>query len=280
MGRCRLGARIGAGFLLGCWILGNRPRWPPQEDQDRLFIVVLPSVLFVELAALFPRAPRWLIWPLRAALIVGIAPALLYGSSYLSNHAGPGTADWSTVQAIAILGGLAALLAVVWSLLGLLSYRNPGLIHALCLAITSAGAAITVMLSGYATGGQNGLALAAALLGVATSMAALRWTARGTRPLGVAIVLLYSLLVAGRFFGELSSTHGILLFISPLLAWLPDLPGLRRLPSWARNLSRVLFVGLLVAVVLVAAARKALENHSDTSGTEEPSAADYAEFGR
>ena len=125
----------------------------------------------------FPRAPRWLIWPLRAALIVGIAPVLLYGSSYLSNHAGPGTADWSTVQAIAILGGLAALLAVVWSLLGLLSYRKPSLIHALCLAITSAGAAITVMLSGYATGGQNGLALAAALLGAATGMAALGWAA-------------------------------------------------------------------------------------------------------
>ena len=57
-------------------------------------------------------------------------------------------------------------------------------------------------------------------------------------PLGVAVVGLYSLLVIGRFFGELSSTHAIVLFASPLLAWLPELPGLRCLPQWARNLAR------------------------------------------
>jgi hypothetical protein len=66
----------------------------------------------------------------------------------------------------------------------------------------------------------------------------------------VAIVLLYSLVVIGRFFGELSSAHAILLFGSPLLAWLPELPLVRRLPRWARELTRVVLVSLFVAAIV------------------------------
>jgi hypothetical protein len=135
------------------------------------------------------------------------------------------------------------------------------------------------MLSGYATGGQDGLPLAAALLGAAITSAAFWRRAPGTRPLALALIMLYSLLVVGRFFGELSSTHALLLFTSPLLGWLPELPGLRRLPRWARELSRVLLVGILVAAVVVLSARKAFENPS-SAGADEPSAEDYSNFGR
>ena len=55
----------------------------------------------------------------------------------------------------------------------------------------------------------------------------------------------------GRFFGELSSLHAILLFCIPLLAWLPELPHLRRLPSWARGLTSVVLVGFAVSVILL-----------------------------
>jgi hypothetical protein len=236
---------VAAGFFLGCWLLGNRPHWPLSEDQDRLFVLVLPAIVLVELLALSPRVPRWLVWPARAAVVVGTAPVLLHGSTYLSTE--HGAAEWSPVQACAILGALAAVLATVWTLVTLLTFRAPGTIHAVCLATTSAGAAVTVMLSGYATGGQDGLPLAAALLGAATMTAAFGWSARGKLPLGVAIIGLYSLLVVGRFFGELSSTHGVLLFASPLLGWLPELHGLGRMPRWARNLCRVLLVGTLVS---------------------------------
>jgi hypothetical protein len=269
---------VAAGFFLGCWLLGNRPHWPLREDQDRLFVLVLPAIVLVELLAIFPRVPRWLVWPLRVAVVAGTAPVLLYGSTYLS--AEQGAAEWSAVQACAILGGLAAFLATVWSLIAVLTYRSPGTNHAVCLAMTSAGAAVTVMLSGYATGGQDGLSLAAALAGAATITAVFGWSARGALPLGVAIIGLYALLVVGRFFGELRSTHGILLLASPLLGWLAELPGLRRLPKWARNLSRVLFVGTLVSGVVIHTAMNLSDKPASASESNEPSAEDYSNFGR
>jgi hypothetical protein len=269
---------VAAGFFLGCWLLGNRPHWPLREDQDRLFVLVLPAIVLVELLAISPRVPRWLVWPLRAAVVAGTAPVLLHGSTYLS--AENGVAEWSLVQACAVLGGLAAFLATVWSLHALLTSRSPGMTHAVCLATTCAGAAVTVMLSGYATGGQDGLPLAAALFGAATITAAFGWSARGTLPLGVAMIGLYSLLVVGRFFGELSSTHGILLLASPLLGWLPELPGSGRLPKWARNLSRVLLVGILVSGVVIHTAVNLSDKPSSASEPNEPSAEDYSNFGR
>jgi hypothetical protein len=259
---------IGAGFLLGCCVLGKLPHWPPVEDRDRLLFLVLPAVLLVELLAVFPRVPRWLIWPLRGALALGVAPVLLHGTSYLSDQAGPGTADWSTAQASLVLGGLAAFLAVVWALLGLVSTRAPGVSTAVCLATSSAGAGLAVMISGYMSGGQTGLALAGAVSGAVVVTLALRWSSRGTRPLGVAIVGLYALVVIGRFFGELSSAHAIVLFASPLLAWLPELPVLRRLPGWARNVTRVLLVGLLVSAIVGMEVRKFVEGSPAADGME------------
>jgi hypothetical protein len=217
---------------------------------------------------------------LRSALIIAIAPVLLFGTSYLSDQGGAGDAEWSRGQACLILGGLAAALAVVWSLLTRLESRAPGVVHAVCLAGTSAGAAIAVMLSGYASGGQNGFALAAALLGATSITVACGWSARGKHPLGVAIIMLYSLLVVGRFFGELSSMHGLLLLASPLLGWLPELPGLRRLPQWVRSLLRVLLVAVLVSGVVIDAARNLSDEPASAAGSEEPSAEDDTNFGR
>ena len=68
---------LAAGFFLGCWVLGNRPHWPLRDDLVRLFIVVLPAVVLVELLAALKGVPRWLVMALRAAVIIGIAPVLL-----------------------------------------------------------------------------------------------------------------------------------------------------------------------------------------------------------
>ena len=226
-----------AGFLLGCCVQGKFPRWPPAEDQDRLLFLVFPAAMVVELLAA-SRLSRWVVWPLRIALAAAVAPVLLHGSTYLTGEPGPGSDAWTSAQACLIFGGVAAFLIVVWALLESLSARAPGVSTAVCLAIASTGAGLSIMISGYMSGGQNGLALSAAIAGAILATLALRWSSRGTRPLGVAIVLFYSLIVIGRFFGELSATHAILLFGSPLLAWLPELPLLRRLPRWAIELTR------------------------------------------
>ena len=153
----------GAGFSLGCCMLGKIPHWPPVEDQDRLLLLVLPAVIVVELLGALPKVSRWIIWPLRVALAAGVAPVLLHGTSYLSEQAGPDTAAWSTAQACLILGGLAASLVLLWALLTVLSARVSGVSTAVCLAIASAGAGLAVMISGYMSGGQNGLALSGAV---------------------------------------------------------------------------------------------------------------------
>ena len=253
-----------------------------REDLDRLLALVLPAVMVVELAAAVPKAPRWLVWPLRAAIVASGGAVLLYGSSYLTDIAGPGTREWPPGQALLILGGLAAVEGTVWVLLAMLAGRAPGLSHAICLSGTGAAAAVTVMLSGYATGGQVGLPLAAALLGAAIAALVLPRSPRVTGPIGVAIVALFSLLVIGRFFGQLTSAHAILLFGAPLLGWLPELPWLRRLPPWTRGLARIILVGALAAVVVADAQRKFVENSQAPSSSEpnEPSMQDYMNFGR
>jgi hypothetical protein len=244
--------------------------------------LLLPVTIVVELLAAFPRVPRWLILPLRGAVATSAAGILLYGSSYLSDIAGPGTREWSPVQAWLILGGLAIALAGVWTLMEQLSHRAPGAAHAVCLAGTSAGAALTVMLSGYATGGQIGVPLAAALLGAMAAALVLRRTPKAIGPLGVPIVALFSLLVIGHFFGELTWLHASVLFFAPLLGWLPELPLLRRMPPWARGLSRVVLVAAVVSAVVVHAQTKFVEASNMAPGSEpaEVPVQDAIDYGR
>ena len=272
---------VGSGLLLGCWALGIRPHWPPREGIDRLLALVLPAALLVELLAVLPKVPRWLIWPLRWALVAGGARVLLHGTSYITDLTGPGTSEWSPSLAWLIFAGLAALEAAVWAFVSLLARRAPGPSVSVCLAVATAGAAVTVMLSGYATGGQVGLPLAAALMGATAAMLIVTRSKRGTGPLGVPIVGLFSLLVIGRFFGELTSAHGVVLFCAPLLGWLPELHYVRRLPSWARGLARVILVAAVVSTVVVLAQRKFdhdLQSTSSGSRSNEPSIQDYPDF--
>jgi hypothetical protein len=274
---------IGAGFFAGCLVLGIRPRWVPREDLDRLLLVVVPAVVAVELMAAWPAVPRLLVWLARLAVIGSVARVLLHGSSYITDLTGPGTSAWSPPLAWLIFGGLAALSGSVWYLMALLGRRAPGASVPLCLAVTSVGAALTVMFSGYASGGQVGLPLAAAIVGATVSALVLGGTTRGQAPLGLPIVALYSLLVIGRFFGELTLDHGALLFLAPLAGWLCELPVARsRLPAWARGVARVVLVGAVVALVVVRAQAKFAHDFQSPSGSasERSLEQDYLNFGR
>ena len=269
---------IAAGFYLGCWLLGAWPHWPPREDLDRFLAIIIPAVLVVELLAIWPKVPGGLAWALRLAIVGCGARVLLHGSSYL---VGPPARVWSPAQTAMILGSLAGAEAAAWILLVRLARRAPGVSPVVGLAIAVGGSALTIMLSGYATGGQAGLPLSAALLG-ASAVALVRSGPSGpTAPIGVGVVGLFSLLVIGRFFGDLRTDHAIILFAAPLLAWLPELLRLRRLPPWARGLARVLLVGLVVGAVLGDAARRfAAESGPTQPGSKEPSIEDYMNSGR
>jgi hypothetical protein len=273
---------VGIGFILGCWFLGIRPHWPIRQDQDRLLGLVFPALMVVELVACYPGIPCWRIRLLRFTVVAGCGPALLFGSTYLPDLKVSGSPEWSPVRAWSTLAGMAVILGGVWGLLGRLARRAPGPSHQLCLAGTIAGAAVTVMLSGYASGGQIGLPLAAALLGASVAALVLPATSRGIGPIGVAVVGLYSLLVIGHFFGRLTTANALLLMFAPLLGWLPELPYARRLPPWARGVSRLILVGALVSAVVVHAQMRFAEDFRSPSGppTKEPSIQDYMDFGQ
>ncbi|HZW29478.1 MAG TPA: hypothetical protein VFF52_02160 [Isosphaeraceae bacterium] len=267
---------LAAGFSLGCGLLLPWPHWPPREDLDRFLLIIIPAVLIVELVGAFPRLNR-LYWVLWGMVIVCALRVLLHGSIYL---AGPPARAWSPAQRALILGSLTGALAAAWIHLTRLARRAPGISTVVALAIAVGGSALTIMLSGYATGGQAGLPLSAALLGGAAVAWLRPGPARGDAPIGVGVVGLFSLLVIGRFFGELRTDHALVLFAAPVLAWLPELPRLRRLPAWARGLLRVLLVGLVVGAVLGDAARRfAAESGPTQPGSKEPSIEDYMDPG-
>jgi hypothetical protein len=207
---------------------------------------------------------------------------LLHGTSYITDLSGPGTSEWPPWLAWLIFGGLAAAAGAVWWLLAPLAHRAPGPALPVSLAVVTAISAVTVMLSGYLSGGQTGLSLAAALAGATAAVLLFKGSASQMGFPGVVIVGLFSLLVVGRFFGELTTAHAIVLFCAPLLGWLPELPYVRRMPPWTRGLARVVLVGIAVFVVAVQAQRKAVQEFAPPSSgnAREPSAEDYMNFGK
>ena len=281
--RAEFGAILGTatGFYLGCWWLGHWPSWPMKVDQDRLLIVVLPAAIFVELAAAFPRVPRWSAWTLRLAIAAGMGRILLDHTSYLTDLAGPGTREWTAEKTWLMLGSLALASSTVWVLLALRERRLPSRSVPMVLAIASAGTACTVMLSGYLSGGLLGLPLAGALMGTAVGSLFQKGRADARSPLGFGIVGLFSLVVIGRFFGQLTTAHALGLFFAPLLVWLPEFPYIRRLRPWLRGLLACILVAIPVMIV-VAQAKRAFDEDSKPvvapGGDAEPSLDDYLNF--
>jgi hypothetical protein len=272
----------GLGFLAGCWILGAQLHWPPREDQDRLLLLVLPAVVAVEVVAAFPWRRRWPVWLVRGLVAAGAARVLLHGSVYIA-HSGSGSSEWTPGQTWLILGGLAAALAGVWALLTYHVVRRPGRVVPLSVALACTAAALTVMLSSYASGGMLGLALGAALAGALLASLALPSPVDVRGVLGVGVVGLFALLIVGRFFGELTSLNAGLIFAAPLLCFLVELPYARKLGPRLRALVMVTLVAAPLFLVLKSAHRTFEEEWSapsSSTGIPEPTMQDYLDYGK
>jgi hypothetical protein len=273
--RVRLGwvLGVGAGFFVGCRVLGLGSHWPAEEDQDRLLLVLVPAVVAGECWAALERVPGWAAWVLRLVLAAVAAPVLLHGSVYLAKLGSPGS-PWSPEEAGLVLVVLAAALAAVWAALARLQVVAPGRSVPLALAGTCGGAGIVVMLSGYLTGGQMGPPLAAALAGATLASCALAGPPSGAAPVGLGVVGLFGVLVIGHFFGALTTTHAILLFFAPLLCWLPEAP------PQARGAVRLALVLLPVALVLAQAQQRFVAESNAPSSSQEYSPQDYSDYGK
>jgi hypothetical protein len=281
--RARIGGVLGlaAGILSGCWRMDALPNWPPREDHDRLLLFLLPLVAAVEIVIAVTSRPLWLPRLLRLIVVAGAAPVLLYGSSYIAELTGPGSREWTISQMVVIFAGLAFLLAIVWWAMWLLTKRSACRSVPILLALVSTGATVTILLSGYASAGQSGLNLPAALVGVTVASLVLKGPPQMNGVIGVGLVVLFALLVEGRFFGQLSTTHALLLMGAPLLAWCAEIPSLRRRSSLAHRCVRVILPMIPVTFALILAQRQFVADSGKTAvQSSEPSADDYLNFGK
>jgi hypothetical protein len=266
---------LAVGFCAGCLVLGLEYPWPPRNVQGRFLALVLPLVVVVELLAVL--LPSWAAWTLRLGVAAATTPILLHSTRFVAHLPGMDGADWSPAEQWLIQGGLGAGLAAVWIALAVLARRAPRTSVPFALALSCAGASLALMLSDYATGGPPGFSLAGVLLGAA--LVAPRASA-ATVPLGIGVVGLFGLLVDGRFSAGLTSINAALLFLAPLLAWLPEAPYVRRIGPWLRGLLCVLLVGAVVAFVVGQAKQKFEDDSKRPGGSPEPSLDDYRDFGK
>lgn len=264
------------GVAIGAAILDALPDWPPDEDQDRLLLLVLPAVALVELAGAVGLRPT-LVWFGRLAIALLTARILLHGSIYLADVPAADGA-WSLAERTGILATLAAALALVWWGYLAAARRQPSRVLPVALGLCCCAAGATIMLSGYASGGQLGIVLGGAIIGGTAAS----WLLCGNPSLdggiGFAAVGLFSLLVMGRYFGELSTTHAGVLLATPLLVCLPlD----RWLPlRFAWTVRPVLLLLLLVPLGLVigSAQQRFQERSGPPSVPGQSGAQDYLDF--
>jgi hypothetical protein len=269
---------IGIGFVAGAWTLGQWPHWPPVEDRDRFLAVLLPVAIFVECLAALPSRRRWLAWGMRLVLSAATAPMLLYATTYVVELAGSGSREWTNREMTAWLMGMAAALAVVWMAAIRLLRTNSGRLLPFALAITAGAAGVTIMLSGYLTGGELGLPLAGAIGGAALAALGLRMLKCNEGALSVGIVGLFSLLVMGRFFGALTTLHGGILLAASLLVCLPELMPRKRLSSWLQGMLAIAIFVISIAFVVMQAREKFVQSSAPASSPGEATADDYMEY--
>src|SRR6202034_851493 len=135
----------------------------------------------------------------------------------------------------------------------------------------TAAAGVCIMLSGSASGGLIGLpfaGIAASVLVICLLFARMRAT---TGLVGVGTVLLFGMLMGGRFFGELTTTNFALLLAAPVLCCLAALAPLSRFKAVPR------FVAVLILCLLPAGAAAGLAYHKFAADTDISSA--YSEEG-
>jgi uncharacterized membrane protein len=276
--RIAVGGALGAGigFVAGACALGQQPSWPLAEDHDRLLAVLLPAAVIVECVAAVQRGHPWLAWSLRFVLSAAAAPILLYGSTYVSEVAG--SRAWTNAEMVAWLAGLAVSLVVIWMAAVRLLPTGLGRMLPFALSGAAAAACVTVMLSGYMTGGELALPLAGAVGGAAVAALILRMLRCDTGVVGVGVVGLFAVLVIGRFFGTLSTVHGAILLAAPLLVCVPELLPRKNSSPWLHGALAVVLLVIPITFVIAQAREKFVQESASSSSPEGTSADEYLEY--
>jgi hypothetical protein len=208
--RASIGWALGAaaGVFIGLWLLDVRPTGTLSDPGQRFLLIVIPAVVTVELVAALTQT-KWA-WVGRFAVAVGILPTILWGTTYLTDSAGPDTREWSPTVAAGISLAIGTLATLVWAGLVRLRGRGTGRIAWLGFGALCALMGFAVVYAGYITGLYFGFAAAAILIGPAIATLLVKGPVH-PGALGIAMATFVSLLVFGRFLQPLTTAQTLLL---------------------------------------------------------------------
>ena len=236
-----------AGMYVGCWVLRVPWKWPPMNAMDRFRELILPVTVAIELLACWKIVPESIVWILRCSAMVILAGVLLFGSVYFARDAET-LISWQT-WLILLISTLS--LIVVWLPLLRLSVKRAATSIGIAVAMCIQAAGVAIMLAGYVNGGAAAIPLASAVLATTVTTLLVSGTANLRGVISVAVIALFSLLFIGRFFGALSTAQGVVIFFSPLLCALTELPAIRHLKPLQIAIIRIVLVAIPLLIVLV-----------------------------
>jgi hypothetical protein len=219
-------------------IAGQRLPMPPIEAPER--IVVFGAVLgIVAICASWRKLP----WGIRVILAI-IAPAAMvwYVFKPIPVASIPVVQMWEWA---AVASGIAL---VVNASTEAIAIRRPGAAAALVLGPLAAGIGAMLLMVGTIKLGWLGAAIALTILGwfAATLIGKNISLARG--PVYVVVTLLAGLLAYDYFESDnITLLQIALLSTAPLLAWIVEVPPMRRWSAWKRELVRMVIVFIPIA---------------------------------
>lgn len=268
---------VGCGAIAGMWILGVQLSGRFASDQERLAFIVLPLVTLVETLISAVRATRWWAVLLRGFVGLSVCAILLYGSVYLAGGPSAGHHGWRAIDTALMLGSVGAVMTAALLALADKGPRSTGPAQLCCLGLATAAAGLTTMLSGYLTGGQLALPIAAVMM-VACGMSFGRPISPAVSSVG--FVGLAGIVIIGHFFGSLTVVHAIVLSAAPFICWLVNRVPQEWLLPWHRGiLSLVMTTVLLAGVVWHAQLQfNAAYVTSRPDAPESPTVQDYLKY--
>jgi hypothetical protein len=211
----------------------------------------------------------WLVYLTAASVLVGLIEAYTAGANRLHGRlqillllavlitlvANKTRSDWTGLETISWLLGLATVGAIVWGAIDDLSAHAPGPTVPLLMVILAIGSSLVASLSGSVKVGQF-VAGPAAALGAFFVLSCVRWDLawlRGALPVVFAVLAGCGLM--GYFYSEVPIVCAILLVAAPLVAWLVGLGPGRRLRPWKATLFYAAATLIPVAVAIALALR-------------------------
>lgn len=212
-----------ASFLVGMWALDAQgvgvisaiaKSMRITEARDFLPLMVILAVIPDAVAA-SGKGGAILGWIMRAGLCAFVPWRLLWGTRYLPKVAPPpnfNTGAWTPVEAVLWIGGAAAALLAVWSLVRAENTEAPRLRSVLAVLVTLAASA-TVALLGSITLGQLMGVLVATLTGCAFAAWLLKLGRGPDATAGPIVIAFGGVLVLAHFFAELKLLYAALLLL-------------------------------------------------------------------